>query len=292
VKFGQTDHTGNIPLQLPDDHPRTRQILAQADHNQPLDVCVGCAKWNRTDLKNFYPKGVKDELSYYATQFNSIELNATFYGMFSGEQVEAWKDKTPANFRFFPKINRSVSHMRRLLNIDELLTAYCDNISRFEEQLGMVFLQLHENFGYKNFERLQHFAEVFPAAIPLAVEVRHPEWFSTPAYADRLAQLLEQRHATNIIVDTAGRRDMLHMRLTAPYAFIRYVGANDPAEDRKRLDDWLFRLKQWVDAGLRNIGFFVHQNEEVESPRLAAYFIEKLNGAFGTALKIPQLQEK
>jgi uncharacterized protein YecE (DUF72 family) len=44
-------------------------------------------------LKGFYPKGTKDELSYYSTQFNSIELNATFYGMPTPDQVQTWKEK-------------------------------------------------------------------------------------------------------------------------------------------------------------------------------------------------------
>lgn len=65
------------------------------------DIFVGCAKWNKTDLKGFYPKGTKDELTYYATQFNSIEMNATFYGMPIPDQVTVWKNKTPESFKFF-----------------------------------------------------------------------------------------------------------------------------------------------------------------------------------------------
>jgi hypothetical protein len=79
------------------------------------------------------------------------------------------------------------------------------------------------------------------------------------------------------------------MRLTTPQAFIRYVGANDPQSDRERLDDWIDRLKVWVDQGLRDIYFFVHQNIEMESPFLSAYFIEKLNKEFGLNLQIPKL---
>lgn len=55
------------------------------------------------------------------------------------------------------------------------------------------------------------------------------------------------------------------MRLTTPKAFIRYVGANDPQSDRERLDDWIIRLKSWIDMGIRDIYFFVHQNIELES---------------------------
>ena len=79
---------------------------------------------------------------------------------------------------------------------------------------------------------------------------------------------------------------MLHMRLTKDEAFIRYVGANHNS-DYRRLDDWIIRLKEWVNMGLKNIHFFVHQNLEQESPLLAAYFIKQLNKEFGLSLKIP-----
>ena len=85
---------------------------------------------------------------------------------------------------------------------------------------------------------------------------------------------------------TIGARDIMHMRLTKNEAFIRFVGANHPS-DYIRLDDWVLRLKEWVDSGLINIHFFIHQNVEEASPLLASYFIKKLNKELGTSLKIP-----
>jgi uncharacterized protein YecE (DUF72 family) len=207
------------------------------------------------------------------------------------EQVITWREKTPENFRFFPKVTQSISHMRRLNNVQDLTIEYFDNISNFEDKLGMVFLQLHNNFGFKNYDRLVRFIENFPKAIPLAVEMRNTEWFNNEAISTEVYQLFEKYHITNILVDTAGRRDLLHMRLTTPKVFIRYVGANDAQSDRDRLNDWIDRLKVWVDQGLRDIYFFVHQNIELESPFLSAYFIERLNKELGLKLKIPTLLE-
>ena len=287
MKFGQVDHPDQVDFTLPEDHPDTKNILKKVKSNQDLQVFVGCAKWNRQDLKKFYPRGTKDELEYYSTQFNSIELNATFYRMFGAEQIRTWRDKTPANFKFFPKVTQSISHMRRLNNVDQLTEEYCDNIVNFEDKLGMAFLQLHNNFGYKNFDRLVSFFEKFSKAIPLATEVRHHEWFDDQKIANEYFALLEKHNITNILVDTAGRRDLLHMRLTTPTAFVRYVGANHPESEYKRLDDWVDRLEKWVDQGLKNIYFFVHQNLEKESPTLSAYFINKINERLGTNLKPP-----
>lgn len=289
MKFGQSQNPENIDFRLPPDDSRTAEILKLNDRNKPLNVYVGCAKWNKTDLKNFYPKGTKDELAYYSTQFNSIELNATFYRIPSRDQVISWKDKTPEGFKFSPKINQTISHFRRLNDVQALVEEYCDNISNFEDKLGMAFLQLHDNFGYKNYDKLVNFIEKFPKAIPLAVEMRNTEWFNNETVSAEVYQLFEKHQISNVLVDTAGRRDLLHMRLTTPQAFIRYVGANDPQSDRERLDDWIDRLKVWVDQGLRDIYFFVHQNIEMESPFLSAYFIERLNKEFGLKLHIPKL---
>lgn len=289
MKFGQSESPDTIDFLLPADDPRTAEILKQNDLVKPMNVYVGCAKWNKTDLKNFYPKGTKDELAYYSTQFNSIELNATFYRVPSRDQVINWKDKTPDGFKFFPKINQTISHFRRLNDVQALVEEYCDNISNFEGKLGMAFLQLHDNFGYKNLDKLVNFIENFPKVIPLAVELRNTDWFNKSSVSSEVYQLFESNQIANVLVDTAGRRDLLHMRLTTPQAFIRYVGANDPQSDRARLDDWIDRLRIWVDQGLRDIYFFVHQNIEMESPFLSAYFIERLNKEFGLKLKIPTL---
>ncbi len=287
MKFGQVADPSQIDFTLPKDHPQTKFILNQ-NKKSLENISIGCAKWNRTDLKGFYPKGTKDELTYYATQFNSIELNATFYGMPTAEQVQTWKEKTPKDFKFFPKITNTVSHFRRLLNVTDVVTQFASAVLNFDEKLGMVFLQLHDNFKPKDYERLEKFVQDWPKEVPLAIELRNTEWFTDEEVFNTVCELFEMNNITNIIVDTAGRRDMLHMRLTTSDAFIRYVGANAES-DYARLDDWLERIKIWKEAGLQNLYFFVHQNVEKASPLLSAYFIEKVNKEFGTNIHIPTM---
>jgi uncharacterized protein YecE (DUF72 family) len=286
MKFGQVPHPESVDFSLPADHPDTVKILAASKKKTPFEAYVGCAKWNRTDLKGFYPRGTKDELSYYATQFNSIELNATFYHAPDARQVETWRDKTPPEFRFYSKIPSTVSHFRRLVGVREPVLAFCDAINHFEDRLGIPFLQLHDNFGPANLDRLQDFLDTFPRGMPLAVELRNAAWFAEGADNDQVFALLKKHHKEAILVDTAGRRDMLHMRLTTPRAFVRFVGANHPS-DYQRLDDWLKRITVWHKQGLRSLHFFLHQHIERESPLLSAYFIEGLNKALGIKLKIP-----
>ena len=118
-------------------------------------------------------------------------------------------------------------------------------------------------------------------------EMYWSEWHNDPDVASQLYNLLESKGITNILVDTAGRRDLMHMRMTTPTPFIRWVGANHET-DRQRLDEWVERLAKWKKRGMRKLYFFVHQNVEEESPLLAAHFIEKLNKALKIDLKIPE----
>jgi uncharacterized protein YecE (DUF72 family) len=287
MKFGQVEDPSKIDFTLPKDHSKTKEIL-NLNKKGFENLSIGCAKWNKTDLKGFYPKGTKDELTYYATQFNSIELNATFYGMPTPDQVKTWKEKTPENFKFFPKITNTVSHFRRLIDVTDPVTHFASAIMNFDEKLGMAFLQLHDNFKPKDYDRLEKFVKEWPKEVPLAIELRNTEWFTDEEILNTTCELFEAHNITNIIVDTAGRRDMLHMRLTTPNAFIRYVGANAES-DYERLDDWLKHLTKWKKEGLQNLYFFVHQNIEKASPLLSAYFIKKVNEEWKTDIHVPQM---
>lgn len=286
MKFGSVPNADNIDFTLPNDHPKTRSILGDKKRTKLPNIYVGCAKWNKQDLKGFYPRGTKDELAYYATQFNSIELNATFYRQFPYEQFVKWGEKTPENFRFFPKVPQEISHFKRLAGAELPTELYTKAVGGLGDKLGCAFLQLHHYFGPKLFGQLEKYLHAFPRHVPLAVEVRSADWFDDEESADKLYGLLETNSMANIITDTAGRRDLLHMRLTSTTAFIRYVGANHPM-DYTRLDDWVTRLETWIEQGIENIYFFVHQNLEKESPLLSAYFIEKLNEKLGFDLQVP-----
>jgi uncharacterized protein YecE (DUF72 family) len=290
MNFGKVDDPSKIDFKLPPDHPGTLKLLSKFEKKDIPNLYVGCAKWNRADLKGFYPRGTKDELAYYSTQFNSIELNATFYRIFPASTFEGWYEKTPANFRFFPKVFQGVSHWKRLNDFEAYLDEYIINASNLKEKLQMPFLQLHNNFSPKSMDRLVPFFEAVPKDINLAIEFRHTDWFNDATVANELYDILDKYRVTNIIVDTAGRRDLLHMRMTSDTAFIRYNGANHKS-DYTRLDDWIDRLEEWVEQGLQHIYFFVHQNIEKASPLLSAYFIKNANARFGTHLHIPEMDK-
>jgi len=286
MKFGSVSNPEEIDFTIPKDHKDTKAVLGRSKA-KGFTAYVGCAKWNKGDLKGFYPKGTKDELAYYSSQFSSIELNATFYRRFPARQFAEWRTGTEDGFKFFPKFTQQISHFRRLKDVQGLVDEYVGNASNLQEKLGVPFLQMHNNFAPKDFDWVKAFIDNWKYDIPLAMEFRHTNWFNDPEVSSELCGLLEKNRITNVLVDTAGRRDLMHMRLTTPTAFIRYVGANHKS-DYNRLDDWVERIAKWKKHGLKELYFFVHQNVEKESPLLSAYFIEKLNKKIGTKLAIPK----
>ncbi len=287
MKFGKVEEPELIDFTLPVDHPATFEVLKNNGGRQEIKIHVGFTKWNRTDLRNFYPPKTKDELGYYSTQFNSVEMNASFYRFFPREQFVKWSETVGPDFRFFPKVNQNISQYKRLKDCEALVDEYVDGVLGLEDKLGGVFLQMMQNFAPKDFERVRHFVEYWPKAVPIAIEFRHTDWYTDATVANELYHLFESNGICNNITDTPGRRDLMHMRLTNPKAFVRWVAA-DRELDYERLDAWVERVKDWVDQGLEEFNFFIHQKMPTDRSMLSTYFVETLNKRLNLEMNVPQ----
>jgi uncharacterized protein YecE (DUF72 family) len=294
MEFGKVDATefDSIDFTLPPDDEATVRVLTPAKSAQgDVNVYTGCAKWGRKEwIGRIYPEGTKEDdfLSLYAQHFNCIELNATFYKLPSVRQVEAWKSKVPPGFLFCPKFNDKITHRKRLKDAEEYTQVFLKGVAAFGENLGPVFLQTPPNFAPKNYDVLRQYLESLPESLDIFVELRHPGWFSDTDLKQKVFGLFEERGVGAVITDAAGRRDCVHMRLTTPSAFIRFVGNSLHPTDYRRCDDWVGRIGQWVELGLQRVFFLMHQQEEVYSPELCRYFIRKVNEAGYASLPEPQ----
>lgn len=296
MEFGKInpEDLSNTDFALPPDNPATTRMMSGKKSDATPSVFVGCAKWGRKDwIGKIYPRGTKeaDFLPLYARNFNSIELNATFYKIPSFKQTQEWKSKVGKDFLFTPKISNSISHIHRLKNTDERMEWFLKGISGFEENLGPVMLMLHPNMGPKSLDTIEAFLATIPKEIKIFVELRHEDWFRTDDAAARVFDMLERNGAGAVITDVAGRRDCAHMRLTTGEAFIRFVGNDLHPTDYSRVDAWVQRIKSWFDAGLQRVYFFLHENEEVHSPVIAQYAIQQFNKHCGTNLHEPVFAE-
>jgi uncharacterized protein YecE (DUF72 family) len=291
MEFGHVSEEDlyKVDFSLPPDGKETTALLNQKKRLKS-QVFVGCAKWGRKDwLGKIYPEKTKesDFLTHYSKHFNCIELNATFYKLPSRKQTESWRNKVGDDFIFCPKVSRSISHIRRLKNAREITDRFIDGISGFGKNLGPVFLQPNPQMGPKTLDTIVEFVEQFPQDLGLFLELRHEEWFTNQNALNSLLETLTKVRAGMVITDASGRRDCVHMRLTTPEAFIRFVGNGLHPTDYTRIDDWVQRIKFWISGGIEKIYFFMHQHEELHSPELCKYLIQQLNKHCGTTISEP-----
>jgi uncharacterized protein YecE (DUF72 family) len=294
MNFGQLspEELNQVDFTLPKDDPITLETLGSAKPFEPFRVNIGLTKWgSKTWVGNLYPPKLGDKkfLNEYVRHFNSIELNATFYELPSKETLANWREKALGNpdFRFCPKLPQCITHIRRLKNTEHLVTQFYENIMELGELLGPIFLQLSDNFTPKSFDNLKDFIIALPKDIPVFAELRHKDWFGDSEIRKEVFNLLIDNNIGSVIVDSPGRRDCMHMTLTNPNAFIRFVGTSD-VRDYPRLDQWVERISKWRKQGLQSVSFFVHQHTEKKAPEFADYFTEKLNERLGLKLQRPQ----
>lgn len=296
MDFGKVDtlDLDKIDFTLPPDAPGTERLLKKQKPSKKPEVFIGCAKWGRKDwVGKIYPKKTKDAdfLLHYARHFNCIELNATFYQIPTVSQAEGWKNKVGEDFKFCPKFTDQITHIKRLKDAERLTSAFLEGIHAFGDNLGPVFLQTPPNYAPKNLETLEQYIQALPDDLDLFVELRHPQWFSDPEIFETVFNMLEKHNVGAVITDASGRRDCVHMRLTTPSAFIRFVGNSLHPADYSRCDEWIQRIKIWMEQGVQTTYFFMHQHEELHSPELCKYVIEQINKECGLSIPVPVFVE-
>jgi uncharacterized protein YecE (DUF72 family) len=293
MEFGKVDDATleQIDFTLPADPAVNKKILAKG--NGKTKFYIGCAKWGRKDwIGKLYPKGTKEKdfLAQYATQFNSIEFNGFFYSSHSREQVEKWVSMVPKDFIFCPKFNQSITHLRRLKNAQAETDSFINIVEAFGKHLGPLFLMPHPQMNLDKRETIEEFITGLPHDLDLFLELRHEAWYTDKSgYDKQLYDFMVKQKKGLVITDAAGRRDCVHMHLSTPSCFIRFVGNALHRTDYERIDEWVQRIKQWMDQGLEKCYFFMHQHEELHSPELIAYFIKELNKHAGTKIPLPKL---
>lgn len=297
MEFGRLTEAelDGVNFSLPQEPVFNKQILSNIRNSQP-NVYLGCAKWGRTEwIGKIYPEKTKEKdfLQHYVQHYNCIELNATHYKIYDATGITKWADKAAGKaFKFCPKMYQGITHRGVLTNKNFLVDEFLAGIIAFKETLGPTFIQLSDSFSPKRKDELFSFLQSLPTDIEFFVEVRHKDWFINKQYNDELLYFLKERKMGFVITDTAGRRDVLHLNLTMPKTFIRFVGNSLHKSDYTRVDEWIAKMKYWIDNGIKDIYFFMHMHDEAYSPELTVYMIDKLNAACGLNLAKPKFVEK
>jgi uncharacterized protein YecE (DUF72 family) len=204
---------------------------------------VGCSGWNYPHWRGtVYPKGVPARrwLEHYATLFDTVEVNYTFYRLPPRPAVERWVEQTPPGFLFAVKASRFLTHMKRLTDMATGLERFYERIEPLIDasRLGPVLWQLPENFR-RDDERLAFALGHLPPGRH-CFEFRHPSWFAPQVYA------LLREHGVALVIADHPERPFQTSELTADWTFIRfhYGGRNGDYTGRE-LEEWRRRISAW-----------------------------------------------
>jgi uncharacterized protein YecE (DUF72 family) len=277
MQFGKLPDLTDVQFDLPPDfgNPAVGPV-------QDFRIFIGGTVMFPPAWKNrLYPKGTKADraLAAYSEHFNTIELNATHYKIYPPEHLAKWRAQVPDSFRFCPKVPQLISHFRRLKNCEAATDEFIMGLLALEPCLGPTFLQMPPNFTPKHFETLQQWVQQWPKELPLAVELRHPDWFNNAKMLAELVAFLQAHQTGFVITDTPGRRDVMHMALTAPFLVLRFLGNEMHPSDEARARAWAHQINTWRNKGLAEVYVLVHQPDSVFTPETCAMFSKVLNGA-------------
>jgi uncharacterized protein YecE (DUF72 family) len=208
-------------------------------------VRIGCSGWNYPHWRDrVYHKGLAQRrwLEHYATLFDTVEVNNTFYRLPRESAVAGWVEQTPAGFVFAVKASRYLTHIKRLRDLERGADRFYEAIQPLPEagKLGPVLWQLPANF-HRDDERLELALERLPTGRH-CFEFRHASWFAEEVY-----ELLRRRDAALVIGDDPAR-PFQTLELTAGWTYIRFHrgrrGRNGNYSERE-LEEWKRRIAAW-----------------------------------------------
>ncbi|MBY3072490.1 DUF72 domain-containing protein [Rhizobium laguerreae] len=239
-------------------------------------VRIGISGWTYAPWRGqFYPNDLpqKQELSYAARHFRSIEINGTFYGLQRPESFGRWREETPEDFVFAVKGPRFITHMLRLQDIQTALANFlASGVLRLGPKLGPILWQFPPNMVFDP-SLFESFLSLLPhtrdAAIALAkrhdwhikgpawltcdghqpirhaLEIRH-ESFRSPAFIEML-----RRHKVALVCADTVKWPLL-MDITADFIYCRLHGSEKlyvSGYEDEALDLWAQRIRAWATGG-------------------------------------------
>ncbi len=241
-------------------------------NSSPAAVRVGCSGWQYKHWRgDFYPAGLPAArwLEYYASHFDTVEINNSFYRLPLAETFADWRRRVPSSFIYAVKASRYLTHMKKLKEPGPPVALLFSRARRLGRRLGPVLYQLPPRWP-RNLERLETFLQTLPKTVRHAIEFRDPSW-----YTDDTLLLLSKHHVTMCLHDMAGSET--GQRRSGPFIYVRFHGPQ--RYTGRYLDDVLDRWAEWC-AGFHSDGtpVYAYFNNDAggHAPRDAVRLRDKL----------------
>ncbi len=192
----------------------------------------------------FYTGGDESKLRAYSRIFNTAEINSTFYSYPSQGIVFGWSRYTPPDFRFAVKLNRLITHEKRL----DLAEGVGDDLNRFtelmkplREKLACILIQLPPGMKFRK-DRIEDFLKILPSDLRFALEYRNETWLTDEAH-----KLLSDYHVAAVTVDEPKLPP--EVRLTSDIAYVRWHGRGGKMwynyrYSREELAEWIPKIRE------------------------------------------------
>ena len=229
------------------------------------DIHVGTSGWTYDDWAGpFYPPEVKgaERLTYYAGQFDTVEVNATFYRLPTEAMINAWNRRLGEGFHLVLKASRLVTHRMKLRDCDEALQTFLDRAMRLR-RLKVILWQLPPSLQ-KDVGRLEDFLSSLPPTVRHAVEFRHASWWD-----EEVVEVLSRRAAAFVAISHPRLPD--DVLTTTDFLYVRFHGVAGQlyAHDytREELAGWVERLRPHLPG--RALYAFFNNDYHAYAPRNA-----------------------
>jgi uncharacterized protein YecE (DUF72 family) len=220
---------------------------------------IGTSGWHYAHWQGrFYPDDLPKSrwLEFYARQFNTVELNNSFYRLPSEKAFATWRDSAPSGFIYAVKASRYITHVKRLKDGKEPVERFFERAENLKDKLGPVLYQLPPNF-HRNDERLDSFLSVLPGKIQHVIEFRHESWLK-----DEVFDILRKHRAGVCIFDMPDIT--CPVVATADFAYVRFHGSSGLYSSNYpdgELADWADKIRG-LAAGVKQV--YIYFNNDVE----------------------------
>ena len=208
--------------------------------SNPAGIRVGCSGWVYKHWRGlFYPEGLSQKrwFQHYAEEFDTVEINASFYRLPLESTFEGWREKAPPGFRYAVKVNRFITHMKKLLDCEEAVDRFIELARLLGDARGPLLYQLPPSL-HKNLERLDGFLARLPKDIEQVVEFRHRSWYDEDVLA------LLDRHGIGFVCHDL--RGLVSPRwASGRTAYVRFHGTSGRYHGRYP-DDALLGWTDWL----------------------------------------------
>jgi uncharacterized protein YecE (DUF72 family) len=218
------------------------------------EIRVGCSGWQYRHWRGrFYPRELPTDawLEHYATTFDTVEVNNSFYRLPEADAFAAWARRVPPDFCFAVKASRYLTHLKRLREPREPLDRLWSRAARLGPHLGPMLYQLPPRWD-RNLDRLRDFVAALPRDRRQAIEFRDPSWYHADVY-----EVLVEGGVALCLHDMPG--SATKPEPVGPFVYVRFHGASGKyrggySDDELRT--WAGRLREWADDGRSCFAYF------------------------------------